>query len=169
MFPVQCELRCVTEARSSQTLFASPSIFMIVALPPSTVRNTKNKMGGGGGCNKLQSSMGSCLSAIPTSMSKHIVHANTVCWKECSSKIAFLYSEICVAFRWLSSDGITFQFLDSVIFFYFLFFFPAHHEEHNTTPTNAFCFMIHLSSESCMDVKSTNTQSSAAGILFLAK
>lgn len=113
--------------------------------------------------------MGSCLSAIPTSMSKHIVHANTVCWKECSSKIAFLYSEICVAFRWLSSDGITFQFLDSVIFFYFLFFFPAHHEEHNTTPTNAFCFMIHLSSESCMDVKSTNTQSSAAGILFLAK
>lgn len=73
---LHCELRCVIECRSFQTLFASHSIFMIVALPASTVRNTRNKMSRG--CNKLQSPMASCLSTIPTSMSKYIVHANSL-------------------------------------------------------------------------------------------
>lgn len=103
----------------------------------------------------MQSPTESYLSAIPTSTSKDIVHANTVCWKEGSSNIIFLYSEICMALQWLSSDGITFQFLDSVIFFK-LFFSPTQHEEHNTTPTNTFCFMIHLSPELCTNVESSD-------------
>lgn len=73
---LHCELRYVIEDRYSQTLFASRSIFMIVALPASTVRNTRNKMSRG--CNKLQSPVVSCLSTIPTSMSKYIVHANSL-------------------------------------------------------------------------------------------
>lgn len=44
MFPVQWDLSSVTEDRSSQTLFAPPSISMITALPHSTVRNTENKI-----------------------------------------------------------------------------------------------------------------------------
>lgn len=61
-------------------------------------------------------------------MTKHIVHANAVCWKECSSKITPLHSEICMAFRWLSSNGITFRCLHIAIYKYF--FSPAQHEEH---------------------------------------
>lgn len=135
MLPVQCELRCVTD-RSSQTLFASHSIFII--LPPSTVRNTKNKIYKGGQ-NKLQSCTGSCLSVIPTSMSKDIIHANTVCWKGCFSKITFLHSEICMALPWLSLSGITFHFLDSVIFFQFFF---SQHSTRNTTLPQPMHFVL---------------------------
>lgn len=70
-------------------------------------------------------------------MTKHIVHANAVCWKECSSKITPLHSEICMAFRWLSSNGITFRCLHIAIYKYF---FPQHSMRNTNYPNQRTLF-----------------------------